>query len=110
MSDIFISYASEDRPRAKTIAEALEDHGWTVWWDRVIPAGRKFAEVIQEEIAKAGCLVVLWSEAAVASDWVIEEATVGRKKGNPGPDPCRAGRTTLGFPAVSSRGSDRLEG
>ena len=29
MSDIFISYAREDRPRAATIAQALEAQGWS---------------------------------------------------------------------------------
>jgi hypothetical protein len=37
MSDIFLSYKSEDRPRAKVIAEALERHGYSVWLDRKTP-------------------------------------------------------------------------
>ena len=40
MSDIFLSYASDDRSRARSLAEALEAQGWSVWWDRIIPAGR----------------------------------------------------------------------
>jgi hypothetical protein len=46
MSDIFISYASPDRPRAQVLAEALKAQGWSVWWDRNIPAGTRFAQVI----------------------------------------------------------------
>jgi len=80
MSDIFISYASEDRPGAEKIARALEAQGWSVWWDRVIPAGRRFPEVIQEEIDRARCMVVLWSEISVKKDWVIEEASEGRDR------------------------------
>jgi formylglycine-generating enzyme required for sulfatase activity len=80
MSDIFISYASEDRPRARTIAQALETEGWSVWWDRNIPAGKRFAQVIQEEIGKARCVVVLWSGISVTKDWVIEEASEGKKR------------------------------
>ena len=30
MSDIFISYASKDRPQAKVLAKALAVHGWSV--------------------------------------------------------------------------------
>jgi hypothetical protein len=33
MSDIFISYAREDRPRVERLAAALEQCGWSVWWD-----------------------------------------------------------------------------
>jgi formylglycine-generating enzyme required for sulfatase activity len=77
MSDIFISYAREDRTRTAAIAKALEAHGWSVWWDWVIPTGKKFRRVIQEEIDKAQCVVVLWSAASIESDWVIEEAAEG---------------------------------
>jgi TIR domain len=80
MSDIFISYASEDRPRARTIAHALEAEGWSVWWDRNIPAGKRFTQVIEEEIGKARCIVVLWSAISVTKDWVIEEALDGRER------------------------------
>ena len=34
MSEIFISYASEDLERVKPIVEALALQGWAVWWDR----------------------------------------------------------------------------
>ena len=81
MSDIFISYAREDRPRAETLARALEATGWSVWWDRSIPAGRSFPQVIQEETAKARCVLVLWSEFSVAKEWVIEEASEAKKRG-----------------------------
>jgi len=33
MGEIFLSYKSEDLPRAKIIAEALEQQGYSVWWD-----------------------------------------------------------------------------
>jgi len=40
MSDIFLSYASEDRERVRPLAEALSRQGWDVWWDRDIPPGQ----------------------------------------------------------------------
>ena len=74
MSDIFISYASEDRERAEVLAKALEDLGWSVWWDRDIPTGKTFVEVIKAELESAKCAVVLWSQHSAASQWVQREA------------------------------------
>jgi TIR domain/PDZ domain len=81
MADIFISYASDDRSRAKAVAEALERRGWSVWWDRKIPLGQSFDKVIEEAIAAARCIVVLWTRASVASDWVRSEASEGKRRG-----------------------------
>ena len=64
MSDIFISYASADRERAKVIAEALAARGFSVWWDRVIPPGRQFDEVIEVAVDASRCVVVLWSKTS----------------------------------------------
>ncbi len=35
------------------IAEALEANGWAVWWDRRIPPGKIFAQVIKEALDAA---------------------------------------------------------
>jgi hypothetical protein len=77
MSDIFISYAREDRGNAQGLAAVLEAQGWTVWWDRSIPPGRSFDQVIEEALTGAKCVVVLWSHASTASDWVKTEAAEG---------------------------------
>src|SRR5918993_4682057 len=75
MADIFISYARADRPRAEQLARALERTGWSVWWDRDIPPGRSFDEVIEEALSLARCVIVLWSEDSVRSEWVKTEAS-----------------------------------
>jgi hypothetical protein len=74
MSDIFLSYARPNRETARALAAALAQHGWTVWWDRYIPTGRTFDEVIESQLAAARCVIVLWSAASVASEWVKTEA------------------------------------
>jgi hypothetical protein len=80
MSDIFISYASADREHARVLAEHLAQLGWTVWWDRDIQAGKTFAGVIESEIDRAHCVIVLWSNASVGSRWVRDEANEGLKR------------------------------
>jgi hypothetical protein len=81
MSDIFISYNNQDRPRAQKFAEAFERCGWSVFWDRKIPVGQNWRDVIDKELGKAHCVIVLWSSASVSSPWVIEEAEDGEKRG-----------------------------
>ena len=75
MAEIFISYARADRPRAERLAQALERAGWSVWWDREIPPGRSFDEVIEEALSLARCVIVLWSDASIRSEWVKTEAS-----------------------------------
>jgi hypothetical protein len=77
VAHIFISYASEDRARAKEVAIDLQALGWDVWWDRELQAGKTFAGVIESEIKRSGCVLVLWSKASIASRWVRDEANEG---------------------------------
>jgi hypothetical protein len=81
MADVFISYASEDRDRARSVADALSARGWSVWWDRQIPLGKSFDEVIEQQIATAKCVIVLWSAVSVAKEWVRNETAEGKRRG-----------------------------
>jgi hypothetical protein len=81
MSDIFISYAREDLDRVRSVAHALSQRGWTVFWDRTIPAGKTWRQVIDKELGEARCVLVVWSSASVESQWVMEEADDGRERG-----------------------------
>ena len=80
MADIFISYSSSDRPKAKALAEAMQQQGWSVWWDRKIPLGKSFDQVIEQELDAARCVVVVWTNASIASDWVKTEAAEGARR------------------------------
>jgi TIR domain-containing protein len=80
MSDIFVSYASADRERARLIADALASRGWSVWWDRTIPPGKEFDQVIEEALDSAKCVVVLWSKTSTASTWVKTEAAEAMRR------------------------------
>ena len=62
------------------LAEHLQGESWSVFWDRDIPPGRQWSDVLQAKLAPAGCVLVLWSENSVGSRWVKEEAEVGAKR------------------------------
>jgi TIR domain len=97
MVDIFLSYADEDRERAYRIAGLLEGNGWSVWWDRRIPAGTRWRAAIDEALGQMRCMVVLWSRHSVASQWVNEEAEQARAAGKLVPVLIDAVRPPIGF-------------
>jgi hypothetical protein len=80
VSDIFISYAREDLERAKQLAEALEAQGWSVFWDRYIPPGKTWREVIAKALHEARCVVVAWLKASIVSGEVHKKAEEGHKR------------------------------
>jgi hypothetical protein len=81
MTDIFLSYAKEDRERARNLATALEAAGWSVWWDRNIPVGQAFDQAIENALDSAKCVVVLWSKHSISSEWVKNEAASAAERG-----------------------------
>jgi formylglycine-generating enzyme required for sulfatase activity len=74
MADIFISYTRKDLVQAKHLSDALAAEGWSVWWDIRLRAGQRFDDVIEQRIKDARCVIVLWSERSVKSQWVLDEA------------------------------------
>jgi hypothetical protein len=78
--DIFVSYAHGDQERIVPIVAALEARGWSVFWDRRIPAGQTWRSHIGRALDQARCVVVAWSEHAIHSDWVMEEAERGKRR------------------------------
>lgn len=81
MADIFISYARDDRSKAQLLAQAFEQHNWSVWWDTRLQAGEVWDEAIERELNAAKCVVVLWSKTSVARRWVRAEANDGLQRG-----------------------------
>ncbi len=77
---VFLSYASVDRARVEDLVKALESEGLDVWWDRNIPSGKNFNRVIEEALRQARCAIVVWSHAAIDSEWVFNEASEARKR------------------------------
>ncbi len=80
MSDIFLSYAREDRERVRPLVEALQAAGWSVWWDFRIRAGDTFDDLIERQLAACRCVVVAWSVHSVGKRWVRAEAAEGLER------------------------------
>jgi len=81
MADVFLSYAREDLARAQQVASGLQANGLDVFWDSEIPPGATWADHIEMKLSQCKALVVLWSAESTKSQWVREEARMGRDKG-----------------------------
>ena len=102
MTDIFLSYTEKDREAARRVANTLEAVGWTVWWDRRIPAGETWRGVLEKALGKMRCMIVLWSARSIESEWVYEEATEGRRLGKLVPVMIEAVRPPAGFREIQA--------
>ncbi|WP_375391211.1 TIR domain-containing protein [uncultured Sphingomonas sp.] len=94
---VFLSYARADQARATQLAAALRAAGLTVWWDALIEGGTAFAASIADALDTADAVLVLWSEASIASDWVRDEAAQGRDRRRLVPLLLDASKPPLGF-------------
>lgn len=82
---VVLSYAREDKPFAQLLADHLTDgssRAIDVWYDRVIAAGADWRRTIDEKVDGCESLVVIVSEAALASPQVAFE--IGRASVVPG--------------------------
>ena len=80
MADVFISYSRDDPAAVRALAEAVAREGYSVWWDEALPPHLSYGDVIADEIGTAKAAIVVWSEAAFASQWVRAEADVARNQ------------------------------
>ena len=102
MPNVFLSYAREDSAKVAIIAKALSARGWSVWWDRTIPPGKTFDDVIEEALDRAACVVVLWSRVSVSSNWVRAEAAEGARRSILVPALLEAAKIPLEFRRVQA--------
>ena len=102
MSDIFISYAREDRAEASRLARVLSRQGLSIWWDYNIRFGKQFDEVIQNQLDAAKCVIVIWSKSSVDSRWVREEASHANERGVLLPVLIEAVEPPIGFRSIQA--------
>lgn len=70
----FISYSTKNQDAADAMREVLKKRGFNIWMaPGDIPAGSKYAEVINKAIKNCSCLILMLSEASQNSIWVAKE-------------------------------------
>ena len=97
MTDVFISYAREDRPKIEKLSLALESLGYEVWWDRQLVGGSDFTDIIQQKLEEARSVVVVWSTSSRTSRWVRDEAAEAAESHKLVPISLDGGQAPLGF-------------
>jgi uncharacterized protein YjbI with pentapeptide repeats len=104
---VFISYKREEAAFAETLRKALVKEGFNVWWDEDLQCGQAWAEKLDEAIRDATCIIVLWSEKSVASQWVRHEASqaIAREVYAP----CRISLVQLDSPYDRIQATDLLD-
>ena len=83
MADLFLSYKAEDRARLAPLVRALEQDGFSVWWDAHIGGGDDWRETILRQLESARCVIVAWSKRSVgrSGSFVRDEATRALRRG-----------------------------
>jgi hypothetical protein len=100
MANVFISYSREDRDHSAELAAALGQHGHQVWWDWHLSGGADFRDAIKARLEAAEKVIVLWSVHSVGSDFVIDEAGLGKAGGKLVPVSLDGTAPPLGFRAL----------
>jgi hypothetical protein len=80
MSDVFVSYATGDRDLAAAIVGVLEKQRLRVFWDRNIPAGERWQDVLRRHLNNSKCVVAVFTRASLGSSWVALETSVARHR------------------------------
>lgn len=74
MHDVFISYSSKDYNQAETVRSILEKNDIPCWMaPRDIPYGSNYAKEIPSAIRSSQIFVLIMSENAQSSPWVLKE-------------------------------------
>lgn len=104
VTDVFLSYKTEDRARLAPLVDALEADGHSVWWDAHIGGGANWRRDIEEHLDAAKCVIVAWTKRSVGpeGEFVRDEAARARRRGTYLPVLVDAVEPPLGFGEVQA--------
>ncbi len=77
---VFISYSHQNRVICDSIALLLESLSLEVWYDDGLMPGDIYRKKIVNKIRAASYFIVLLSDAAIRSEWVIDEIEYAKKQ------------------------------
>jgi hypothetical protein len=81
---VLISYAPGDSPYARILAEDLERHGYTTWFEaRDTRPGADRGKYMAEALGRAGAVAVLVSPALSHSTSILDDIELARQAGVP---------------------------
>lgn len=83
-AQVFIGYRRADRPAVSTLAHAIENLGYSVFWDEDLVAGDAWHESLDRRILSAKATIIVWSQEVLNTPEspVWREATIANKRGN----------------------------
>lgn len=88
--DVFISYASADRPWAKQLADDLTEREFEVFFDRDgLEPGENWRDQLDDKLDSSQHIIVLWSNNADKSKYVPYERIYFHTKARGTTDPAR---------------------
>ncbi|MCR6727811.1 toll/interleukin-1 receptor domain-containing protein [Agrobacterium fabrum] len=105
MADVYVIHSSKDNIKTGKIVELLNGK-WNVWWDYSLVGD--YSQTIEYEIAKAKCVVVVWSKDASESKPVREEVRLADSHGIP-IIPLHLDGTAMMYPYISLSGVDFVQ-
>ena len=79
-TEIFLSYAHEDKDKVETILHALRERGFPVFIDQDMASGAEWEKVLEAKLQAVFGVVVVWSSHAVKSKWMPIEVAAGLAK------------------------------
>lgn len=82
--EVFISYATADKPVADAVCHALEEVGVRCWVaPRDLEPGRPYARCIMEAIEASSLMLLIFSQAANESDHIAREVELAARERKP---------------------------
>lgn len=76
MTQVFISYSRSDMDYVEKLEQRLVSEGFSIWRDNHIHSGDAWWQVVKANLRDCAAIIVLMSERASKSPWVLRETAI----------------------------------